>query len=89
MESVIDHFKYWSSGIKIPTNIINTFIESPKGEFSITLISDNSEKPYRCKIKSPSYNHLQFIKIISKNVFLADLVTIIGTIDIVFGEIDR
>lgn len=89
MESVIDHFKYWSSGFKVDNNIINVSVESPKGEFSVSLLSDSTEKPYRCKIKSPSYSHLQFIKYVSRDTFLADLVTIIGTIDIVFGEIDR
>lgn len=89
METIIDHFKYWSSGFNLKSNFISTCVESPKGEFYINLFSDSSEKPYRCKIKSPSYNHLQFLKNISKNIFLADIVTLIGTIDIVFGEIDR
>ena len=89
MESTILHFKKWSSGLKSSKNIINSIIEAPKGEFSLSLFSDNSEKPYRCKIKSPSLNHLFVLKKISKNLFLSDLVTLIGTIDIVFGEIDR
>ena len=89
MESVIKHFKYWSVGLGLKKNIISNYIESPKGELSITLFSDNSEKPYRCKIKSPSLNHLFFLKKISKGMLLSDLVTLIGTIDIVFGEIDR
>jgi NADH-quinone oxidoreductase subunit D len=66
-----------------------TSVESPKGEFGVTLISDNSNKPYRCKVRSPAYHHLQILpKLVQKNM-LADLVTIMGTIDIVFGEIDR
>jgi len=73
----------------VKESIISTYIESPKGEFSVTVISDGSEKPYRCKIKSPSLQHLFFLKKLSKGLFLADLVTLIGTIDIVFGEIDR
>lgn len=89
MELIINHFKYWGVGFKIDKSISSTYVESPKGEFSITLFTDNSEKPYRCKIKSPSLQHLQFLKKFSKNVFLADIVTLIGTIDIVFGEIDR
>jgi len=89
MEYIINHFKYWSLGIALKKSIVTATTESPKGEFSINLFTDNSEIPYRCKIRSPSYHHLNFIKVISKNVFLADLVTLIGTIDIVFGEIDR
>jgi len=64
-------------------------IESPKGEFGVTLLSDNSSKPYKCKIRSPAFNSLQSLPVLSKGHFLADLVTLIGTIDIVFGEIDR
>lgn len=89
MEGLINHFKFWSEGFIIPTNFIYQPVESPKGEFGVSLITDNSNKPYRCKIKSPSLNHLQFLKHLSKGMFLADLVTLIGTIDIVFGEIDR
>ena len=89
MEDMISHFKYWSEGIILNKNSIFQSVESPKGEFSVYLISDGTNKPYRCKIRSPSYFNLQFIKYLSKNIFLADLVTLIGTIDIVFGEIDR
>ena len=89
MESLITHFKYWSVGMNINSNIITVHIESPKGTLSVNLFTDNSDKPYRCKIRSPSLHHLQFLKKLSKNVFLADIVTLIGTIDIVFGEIDR
>lgn len=71
------------------TNIINVSVESPKGEFCVSLMSDNTERPYRCKIKSPSYSHLQYIRNLTRGSFLSDLVTIIGTVDIVFGEIDR
>jgi NADH:ubiquinone oxidoreductase subunit D len=89
MEGAINSFKYWGYGFSLYKNIISTYIESPKGELSITLVSDSSEKPFRCKIKSPSLNHLFFLKKLSRNLMLADLVTLIGTIDIVFGEIDR
>lgn len=89
MENLISHFKFWSEGFIINSNIIYQPVESPKGEFGVSLISDNSSKPFRCKIKSPSLNHLFLLKFLTKNVFLADLVTLIGTIDIVFGEIDR
>lgn len=89
MEGIISHFKYWSSGFKINENISSFYVESPKGEFGISIFFDGSEKPFRCKIKSPSYNNLQFLKTLSSGKFLSDLVTLIGTIDIVFGEIDR
>lgn len=89
MELLINHFKFWSNGLKLKKNIIYTPVESPKGEFGVKLISDNTSKLYRCKIKTPSLNHLNLLKYLSKNIFLADLVTLIGTIDIVFGEIDR
>lgn len=89
MEDLIEHFCNWHSGLYINNNIACISIESPKGEFGITLISDNSNKPFRCKIRSPSYHNLQFLPKLTKGHLLADLVTIIGTIDIVFGEIDR
>lgn len=89
MESLIKHFKYWSEGFNVNSNNVYKAVESPKGEFGVNLISDNSEKPYKCKVRSPAYHHLQLIPKISKGHFLADLVTLIGTVDIVFGEIDR
>lgn len=89
MENIINHFKYWSEGFNIKNNITTTLVESGKGEFGVTLISDNSNKPYRCKIRSPAYHHLQFLPTMVKGHLLADLVTLVGTIDIVFGEIDR
>jgi NADH-quinone oxidoreductase subunit D len=89
MESLIKHFKFWSEGFVVDSNIVYKGIESPKGEFGVTLISNNSEKPYKCKVRSPAYHHLQLLPKIAKGHFLADLATLIGTIDIVFGEIDR
>jgi NADH-quinone oxidoreductase subunit D len=89
MENIIHHFKYWQDGFLVPKNYIYTSVESPKGEFGVFLIADGSNKPFRCKIKSPAYSHIQFLNYLANNVMLADLVTIIGTIDIVFGEIDR
>lgn len=89
MEQTIRHFKYWSEGFKVENGIIYAAVESPKGEFGVTLISDNSNKPYRCKVRSPAYHHLQILPKLIKKHMLADLVTIMGTIDIVFGEIDR
>ena len=64
-------------------------IEAPKGEFGVTILSDGSNKPYKVKVRSPAYHHMQLCPKISKGHFLADLVAIIGTVDIVFGEIDR
>jgi len=89
MEELIAHFKYFNQGFLIPSGQTYAAIEAPKGEFGVYLVSDNSEKPYRCKIKSPGFHHLQALNFLSKNYLLADVVTIIGTIDIVFGEIDR
>ncbi len=89
MEKLITHFKYWSEGPKIQSNWTYQAVESPKGEFGVTLVSDGSNKPYRCKVRSPAYHHLQVLPKMSKGHLLADLSALIGTIDIVFGEIDR
>lgn len=89
MENTIGEFKYWSENISIEPNILNRTIESPKGEFGVTIVSDSTNKPYKVKVRSPAYHHMQLCPKISKGHFLADLVAIIGTIDIVFGEIDR
>ena len=89
MESLIHHFKYYSENITVPEGETYTVIEAPKGEFGVFLVSDGTNKPYRCKIKSPGFAHLQALDFMSKNHMLADVVTLIGTIDIVFGEIDR
>lgn len=89
MEAVIHHFKYFTEGFVLPYGETYTCTEAPKGEFGIYLISNNTEKPYRCKIKAPGFGHLQALDDMSKNHMIADVVTIIGTQDIVFGEIDR
>jgi NADH dehydrogenase I D subunit len=89
MEAIIHHFKIYTNGISIPSNETYVGTEAPKGEFGVYLISDNTNKPYRCKIKSPGFAHLQSLNHMSKGHLLADVVTIIGTQDIVFGEIDR
>ena len=89
MENLINHFKYWSEGFPVKSGYTYQAVESPKGEFGVTLISDNSSKPYKCKIRSPAFHHLQVAPALAKGHFLADLVAIIGTVDIVFGEIDR
>jgi len=89
MENLISHFKYWSEGTNIPQNITFQSVESPKGEFGVLLISDNSTKPYKCKVRSGAYHNLQLMSKLSKGHFLADIAALVGTIDIVFGEIDR
>jgi NADH:ubiquinone oxidoreductase subunit D len=89
MEQLINHFKYWSEGFPIKSGYTYKAVESPKGEFGVSLISDGTNKPYKCKVRSPAYHHLQVLPKITKGHFLADLVTLMGTIDIVFGEIDR
>jgi NADH dehydrogenase I D subunit len=89
MEAIIHHFKIYTNGISIPSSETYVGTEAPKGEFGVYLISDNTNKPYRCKIKAPGFAHLQSLNHMSKGHLLADVVTIIGTQDIVFGEIDR
>jgi len=89
MESLIHHFKYYSENIIVNNGETYTVIEAPKGEFGVFLVSNNTNKPYRCKIKAPGFAHLQALDFMCKNHMIADVVTIIGTQDIVFGEIDR
>ena len=89
MEAVIHHFKFYTEGLILPFGETYTATEAPKGEFGIYLISNNTEKPFRCKIKAPGFGHLQALNEMSKGHMIADVVTIIGTQDIVFGEIDR
>lgn len=89
MESLIHHFKYFTTNINVPEGEVYTAIEAPKGEFGVYLVSNGTSKPYRCKIKSPGFAHLQALNFMCKDHMIADVVTIIGTQDIVFGEIDR
>ena len=89
MEGLIHHFKYYSEGIKVPKGSVYSVIEAPKGETGVYIESNGSSKPIRCKIKSPGYLNLQTLNLISKNHLLSDLVVNIGSLDIVFGEIDR
>ena len=89
MEAVIHHFKLYTEGIILPFGETYTATEAPKGEFGVYLISNNTEKPYRCKIKAPGFGHLQALDEMSRGHMIADVVTIIGTQDIVFGEVDR
>jgi NADH dehydrogenase (ubiquinone) Fe-S protein 2 len=89
MESLIHHFKFYTNGINIPASETYTGTEAPKGEFGVYLVSNNSNKPYRCKIKAPGFAHLQGLDMMARGHMIADVVTIIGTQDIVFGEVDR
>ena len=89
MESLIHHFKLFSEGFYVKKNETYMAIEAPKGEFGVFLVSNNTNRPYRCKIKAPGFAHLQGLDIMAKQHLLADVVTIIGTQDIVFGEVDR
>lgn len=89
MESLIHHFKFYSEGFSVPSGEIYSAIESPKGEFGVFLYSDSSNKAYRCKIRSPGFFHLQSIQFLAHNLLLADVVSLIGSLDVVFGEIDR
>jgi NADH:ubiquinone oxidoreductase subunit D len=89
MESLIHHFKLYSEGYYLSAGEAYAGVEAPKGEFGVFLVSIGTNKPYRCKIKAPGFLHLQGINFMAHNHLLADVVTIIGTQDIVFGEVDR
>lgn len=89
MESLIHHFKLYTEGFSVPKGDVYSVVEAPKGEFGVYLVSNDTNRPYRCRIKAPGFLHLQGLDFMSKGLLLADLVTIIGTQDIVFGEIDR
>lgn len=89
MESLIHHFKLYTEGFSVPAGETYMSVEAPKGEFGVYLVSNGTNRPYRCKIRAPGFAHLQGIDFMSKNHMLADVVTIIGTQDIVFGEVDR
>lgn len=89
MESIIRHFKYYSEGFNVGEGSVYIGTEAPKGEFGVFLVSDGTSRPYRCKIKAPGFAHLQSLDFMSKGHLVADVVTIIGTQDIVFGEVDR
>jgi len=89
MESLIHHFKLYTEGFSVPASSTYTAVEAPKGEFGIFLVSNGTNRPYRCKIRAPGFAHLQGLDFMSKHHMLADVVTIIGTQDIVFGEVDR
>ena len=89
MEALINHFKLYSEGYHVPAGETYTAVEAPKGEFGVYLVSDGTNKPYRCRIHAPGFAHLQALDFMTKGHMLADVVAVIGTMDIVFGEIDR
>jgi NADH-quinone oxidoreductase subunit D len=89
MEALIHHFKLYTEGYHVPAGETYTAVEAPKGEFGVYLVSDGSNKPYRCKIRAPGFAFLQAVDFISRGHMLADVVANIGSLDIVFGEIDR
>jgi len=89
MEALIHHFKLYTEGMIVPVGETYIATEAPKGEFGVYLISNGTNRPYRCKIKAPGFAHLQALNMMSSSHMLADVVTIIGTQDIVFGEVDR
>jgi NADH-quinone oxidoreductase subunit D len=89
MEALIHHFKLYTEGYHVPAGEVYTAIEAPKGEFGVYLVADGTNKPYRCKIRAPSYWHLQGMDFLCKGHMLADVPSVLGSIDVVFGEIDR
>ncbi|WP_198669083.1 NADH-quinone oxidoreductase subunit D [Elioraea thermophila] len=89
MEALIHHFKLYTEGYHVPAGETYTVVEAPKGEFGVYLIADGTNRPYRCKIRAPGFAHLQAMDRLAKGHMLADTVAIIGSLDIVFGEIDR
>lgn len=89
MEALIHHFKLYTEGFHVPKGEVYTAVEAPKGEFGVYLVSDGSNKPYRCKIRAPGFPHLAAMDYLNKGHMLADVSAILGSLDIVFGEIDR
>ncbi|MBO6948330.1 MAG: NADH-quinone oxidoreductase subunit D [Rhodospirillales bacterium] len=89
MEALIHHFKLYTEGFKVPAGEAYAAVEAPKGEFAVYLVSDGTNKPYRCKIRAPGFASLQATEFLSKGHMLADVVANIGSVDVVFGEIDR
>lgn len=89
MEALIHHFKLFTEGFHVEKDEIYTAVEAPKGEFGVYLISDGSNKPYKCKIRAPGFSHLQAMDYLIKGHMLADVPAVLGSLDVVFGEIDR
>jgi len=89
MESLIHHFKLYTEGFRVPAGEVYAAVEAPKGEFGVYLVSDGTNKPYKCKIRAPGFAHLQAMDFICRGHLLADVSAILGSLDIVFGEVDR
>jgi NADH-quinone oxidoreductase subunit D len=89
MEALIHHFKLYTEGFHVPAGEVYAAVEAPKGEFGVYLISDGTDKPYRCKIRAPGYAHLQSMDFMCREHLLADVSAVLGSLDIVFGEVDR
>jgi len=89
MEALIHHFKLYTEGYKVPAGEVYACVEAPKGEFGVYLVSDGTNKPYRCKIRAPGFAHLSAMDFLCRGHMLADVSAILGSLDIVFGEVDR
>jgi NADH-quinone oxidoreductase subunit D len=89
MEALIHHFKLYTEGFKVPEGEVYAAVEAPKGEFGVYLVSDGSNRPYRCKIRAPGFVHLQAMDFMCRGHMLADAPAVLGAMDIVFGEVDR
>ena len=89
MEALIHHFKLYTEGYRVPEGEVYAAVEAPKGEFGVYLVSDGTNKPYRCKLRAPGFAHLQAMDFICRGHMLADVAAILGSLDIVFGEVDR
>jgi NADH-quinone oxidoreductase subunit D len=89
MEALIHHFKLYTEGYHVPEGEVYAAVEAPKGEFGVYLVSDGTNKPYRCKIRAPGFAHLQAMDFLCRGHMLADVSAVIGSLDIVFGEVDR
>jgi NADH-quinone oxidoreductase subunit D len=89
MEALIHHFKLYTEGFHVPAGEVYAAVEAPKGEFGVYLVADGSNKPYKCKIRAPGFAHLQAMDFICRGHLLADVSAILGSLDIVFGEVDR
>jgi NADH-quinone oxidoreductase subunit D len=89
MEALINHFKLYSEGYQVPAGETYTAVEAPKGEFGVFLVADGTNRPYKCHIKAPGFTHMQAMDFMCKGHMLADVGAVLGSLDIVFGEVDR
>ena len=89
MEALIHHFKLYTEGFHVPAGEVYAAVEAPKGEFGVYLVADGTNKPYRCKIRAPGFAHLQAMDFLCRGHMLADVSAMLGSLDIVFGEVDR